>query len=246
MKDRVRKLRQQSLDAVPYISAERAELITEFYAYDRTTSPVVKRARAFKHLMERKTICINDGELIVGERGPAPKATPTYPELCCHSLEDLDILNKREKIPFVVSPETRSVYEEKIIPYWKGRSMRDLIFEEMTDEWKAAYEAGIFTEFMEQRAPGHTVADGKIYWEGFKQLRDKIADQLASVDYLNDPKAHDRKEQLIAMDIAAEGICLFARRPQQKSLNIYVTHVLRLCWISPGARPRPRSLRCAS
>ncbi|MDD3598992.1 MAG: glycyl radical protein [Firmicutes bacterium] len=212
MNDRVRKLRQQSLDAVPCISAERAELITEFYACERTTSPVLKRARAFKCLMEQKTICINDGELIVGERGPAPKATPTYPELCCHSLEDLDILNNRDKIPFAVSPETRRVYEDRIIPYWKGRSMRDLIFEEMTDEWKAAYEAGVFTEFMEQRAPGHTVADDKIYREGFGQLRKKIADQLASLDYLNDPKAHDRKEQLMAMDIAAQGICIFARR----------------------------------
>ncbi len=47
---------------------------------------------------------------------------------------------------------------------------------------------------------------------GFGQLRKKIADQLASLDYLNDPKAHDRKEQLMAMDIAAQGICIFARR----------------------------------
>ncbi|HOL51019.1 MAG TPA: pyruvate formate lyase family protein, partial [Bacillota bacterium] len=125
MNTRVSRLRQQSLDAVPYISAERAELITEFYANDNTPSPALKRARAFRYLMEHKAICINDGELIVGERGPAPKATPTYPELCCHSLEDLDILSSREKIPFAVSPETISIYEEKIIPYWRGRSMRD-------------------------------------------------------------------------------------------------------------------------
>jgi pyruvate-formate lyase len=230
--DRVRKLRQQSLDAVPCISAERAELITEFYACERTTSPVLKRARAFKYLMEQKRICINDGELIVGERGPAPKATPTYPELCCHSLEDLDILNNREKIPFAVSPETRRVYEDRIIPYWKGRSMRDLIFEEMTDDWKAAYEAGVFTEFMEQRAPGHTVADDKIYREGFGHLRKKIADQLASLDYLNDPKAHDRKEQLMAMDIAAQGICIFARRHAELAISMAEQEAdpgIRLC-----------------
>lgn len=212
MNTRVSRLRQQSLDAVPYISAERAELITEFYANDNTPSPALKRARAFRYLMEHKAICINDGELIVGERGPAPKATPTYPELCCHSLEDLDILSSREKIPFAVSPETISIYEEKIIPYWRGRSMRDLIFTEMTDEWKAAYDAGIFTEFMEQRAPGHTVADDKIYRKGFRQLREDIARHLASLDYLGDPEAHDKAEQLRAMDIAAEAICIFARR----------------------------------
>ena len=57
--------------------------------------------------MEHKSICINEGELIVGEKGHAPKAAPTYPELCCHTLDDLDILDSREKIPFTVSPQVR-------------------------------------------------------------------------------------------------------------------------------------------
>ena len=112
--------------------------------------------------MERKEIFIGDGELIVGERGPAPKATPTFPEICCHSLEDLEILDSREKISFSVTDDVRSVFREQVIPFWAGKSMRDVIFEEMTDEWKATYDAGVFTEFMEQRAPGHTVLDNKI------------------------------------------------------------------------------------
>ena len=57
---------------------------------------------AFEYLLRHKAICINDGEMIVGERGPAPKATPTYPEICLHSLQDLDILNSREKVSFKV------------------------------------------------------------------------------------------------------------------------------------------------
>ena len=112
MNDRVAKLRQQSIEARPSISSERAELMTDFDRGDipmRESVPVC-RALAFKHLMEHKTICINEGELIVGEKGPAPKATPTYPELCCHSLQDLQILNDREKIPFAVSEEVRRVY----------------------------------------------------------------------------------------------------------------------------------------
>ncbi|MCR4401553.1 MAG: glycyl radical protein [Firmicutes bacterium] len=212
MTERVCRLRQQSLEATPYISTERAELVTEFYERDRTVSAPIRRALAFRHLLERKAIRINDGELIVGERGPEPKATPTYPELCCHSLEDLEVLHAREKIPFASSPETRRVYEERIIPFWKGRSMRDLIFAEMTGEWKAAYEAGIFTEFMEQRAPGHTVADDKIYRKGFKRIREEIAESLASLDWLNDPEAQSKAEELRAMDIAAAAICTYARR----------------------------------
>ena len=67
------------------------------------------------------------------------------------------MLNSREKIPFAVSHEARHTYVETVIPFWQGKSVRDLIFREMKDEWKDAYDAGIFTEFMEQRSPGHTV-----------------------------------------------------------------------------------------
>ena len=118
MNERVRKLREQSVETHPYISSERAELITEFYqsAVAMRESFPVTRALAFKHLMEHKTVYIGDGELVVGEKGHAPKATPTYPELCCHTLCDLDILNSREKTSFSVSPEVRTAYEEKIIP----------------------------------------------------------------------------------------------------------------------------------
>src|SRR5512136_1227680 len=114
---RVALLRQQSLDAVPAISTERAELMTEAYSQNTALmSAPMRRALAFKYLMEHKAIYLGPGELIVGEKGPAPKATPTYPELCCHSLQDLDILNSREKIPFSVSAAARQIYADTIIP----------------------------------------------------------------------------------------------------------------------------------
>jgi trans-4-hydroxy-L-proline dehydratase len=101
MTERVARLRKQSLDAVPSVSHERAVLLTEFYRSENgLCSEPLRRARAFQYLLEHKSICINPGELIVGEKGPAPKATPTYPELCCHSLSDLDILDTRPKTSF--------------------------------------------------------------------------------------------------------------------------------------------------
>jgi len=143
MTDRTAKLRQRSLDTKPWISTERAALLTDFYAKTPNLSPPVLRAMAFRHLLEHKTICINDGELIVGERGPSPKGTPTYPELCCHSVQDLEILNSRERISYLVSDEARRVHTDRVIPFWTGKSMREAIFAEMTPEWKAAYEAGV-------------------------------------------------------------------------------------------------------
>lgn len=222
MNERVARLRRQSIDTKPSISAERAELMTAFYQSDvpmRESAPVC-RAMAFKHLMENKTICINDGELIVGEKGPAPKATPTYPELCCHSLQDLQILNDRKKIPFAVSEEVRRVYRETIIPFWSGKTMREKIFRAMDESWLAAYEAGMFTEFMEQRSPGHTVLDDKIYRKGMLDFKRDIQRSLDSLDYLNDPQVYTKQEELKAMLICADALIRFAQRHAEKARDL--------------------------
>ncbi len=221
MSERVCRLRQQSLSAIPVISTERAELMTQFYReHTELMSAPLRRALAFRHLMETKQIYIGEEELIVGEKGPAPKATPTYPELCCHSLKDLDILNSREKVSFKVSPESRRIYEEAIIPFWHSKSMRDLIFQEVTPEWRAAYEAGVFTEFMEQRSPGHTVLDDKIYRKGMLDFQQDIETSLEQLDFLNDSQATSKREELRAMHIVAGAIIGFAERHAEKALQL--------------------------
>jgi formate C-acetyltransferase len=220
MNERIAKLREQSLKAVPRLDAERAILLTRFCQSDVAdqVSVPMKRALAFKYLLENKQLCINDGELIVGEKGREPKATPTYPELCTHSLKDLEILDSRERIPFKVDGETRSVYESTIIPFWKGKSIREKIFESVPDEWKAAYEAGIFTEFQEQRAPGHTVLGHKIYKKGFLDLKKEIQHAIDGLDFYNDPEAFDKREELRAMDTVADALIAYAER-YSKALN---------------------------
>ncbi len=221
MNERVQRLRQESLDAVPTISAERARLVTQFYEEELgPASSPVERAMCLHHLLAHKTIYIGEGELIVGEKGPAPKATPTYPELCCHSLADLDLLDGREKIPFRVSAETRTIYQEEIIPVWEGRAMRDLILREMTAEWKRAYHAGVFTEFMEQRSPGHTVLDDKIYKKGMLDFQADIETALAALDFIHDAHAYEKQEQLRAMAIAADALILFAERHAGRAENL--------------------------
>jgi trans-4-hydroxy-L-proline dehydratase len=214
LSERVKKLREQSLNAVEKLSSERALLITRFYKSDdaRGISPPVLRARAFEYLLRNKKICINTGELIVGERGPAPKETPTYPEISLHSLKDLEILNSREKVFFRVDDEVKKAYEEEIIPFWNGKSNRDRIMNLMTPEWLEAYKAGIFTEFQEQRAPGHTVLGYKIFGTGFLQLKEEIRDTISKLDYYNDSEAFEKSEELKAMDIACDAIIMYAER----------------------------------
>ena len=214
MTERIRKLREQSLNAENRISAERALLITEFYQSGMADAePVpVQRALAFKYILEHKYICVNEGELIVGERGPAPKATPTYPEICIHSLQDLEILNDRPKVSFKSDETTRAAYRDIIIPYWKGKSNRDRIFQSLPQEGKEAYTAGVFTEFQEQRAPGHTALGIKMFRTGLLDLKEEIAESLAKTDLVNDPEGVDKRDELRAMDIVCDAMIRYAER----------------------------------
>ena len=216
--DRIEKLRELSLNAINCISAERALLVTEFYQSPeaRQLSIPMQRAHCLHYIYQNKKICINEGELIVGERGPAPKATPTYPEICLHSLEDLKILDSRPKVSFKVDETTRQAYRDIIIPFWKGKTNRERIFRAMSSEWLSAYQAGVFTEFQEQRAPGHTVLGDKIYRQGMLDIQAEIAQTIEKFDFLNDPRAYDKREELQAMAITAKAIILFAQRHAER------------------------------
>jgi hypothetical protein len=89
MNERVQKLRKLSFDAIPSLAIERALHQTTFYKENNGKYPVlVMRALSFLDHCRKKALYFGEGELIVGERGPKPKAVPTFPELTCHSVED--------------------------------------------------------------------------------------------------------------------------------------------------------------
>ncbi|MEG3042378.1 MAG: glycyl radical protein [Clostridium sp.] len=213
MNERIKRLRAESVNATPHIYMERATLMTDAYEkYDGSVSIPEMRALAFKYFMENKTLCINEGELIVGEKGDSPQAAPTFPELCCHTLEDMNVMNERELIGFKVDEEGFKIQEERIIPYWEKRSVRNKIINAMTPEWKICYETGIFTEFMEQRGPGHTVGSEYIYKKGFLDYKVEIKEAIDKLDFLKDPEALAKKEQLTAMDISCDAIMILGER----------------------------------
>jgi pyruvate formate-lyase/glycerol dehydratase family glycyl radical enzyme len=259
MTERVKRLRAKSVETRPYVSSERAELVTAFYKSGETAkvSVPVGRALMLRHLMEHRTIHVGDGELIVGERGPAPKATPTYPELCCHSLDDLRILATRERTRFEVSDEVRRVYEDEIIPFWSGKTIREKLFAGMTGGWHDAFDAGVFTEFMEQRAFGHAIQDDKIYRQGFADFKQRIADRRGKIDWLTDPRAYEQDEELKAMDLCADALVRFAERHAEEARRLAqreadaarraeLEQVAEICTRVPAHRPRTfhEALQC--
>jgi formate C-acetyltransferase len=213
MNQRIQRLRKLSVETEPSLSIERALHETAFYKenYGKHSIPVLRALNFLDHC-RKKTLYIGDDELIVAERGPTPKAVPTFPELTCHSVEDFHVLNTRDQQRYTISEEDIATYAREVIPYWQGKTIRERIFSHVPDEWRAAYEAGLFTEFMEQRAPGHTALDGQIYRQGMLDFKKQIAAEIAALDFINDPEATDKAEELKAMDISCDAAIVFAER----------------------------------
>ena len=250
MNERIQKLRKLSFETEPSLSIERALIQTVFYKenFGKHAIPVL-RGLNFLEICRQKTIYLGEGELIVGERGPTPKAIPTFPELTCHSVEDFHVLNTREMQRYTISQEDIDTYEQEVIPYWTGKTMRERIFSHVPEEWSRAYEAGLFTEFMEQRAPGHTALDGAIYKTGMLGYKERIQKELDKLDFLNDPEATDKKEQLEGMKISCDAVIVFAERhadlaeeqakkelnPKRKSELLKIAEVCK--WV-PANAPR--------
>ena len=213
MNERIKRLHKLSIETEPTLTIERALIETAFYKENYGKMPnCILRARNFYEICKKKTIYIGDDELIVGERGPVPKAVPTFPELTCHTVEDLHTLDTRELQPYHISQEDIDTYEREVIPYWKGRTQRERIFTHVSKEWEEAYHAGVFTEFMEQRAGGHTSMDGKMYHRGLLETKELIKKSLDNLDFINDPEATDKQMELQAMDISCDAAILFAER----------------------------------
>lgn len=221
MNKRIQKLREETLSYIPRISMERAYIVDKTYKeYEGKVSKPVLRALVLKNLMSEKKLVINDDELIVGERGEAPGMTPTYPELCCHTVDDLKTMDQRKKVFFKVNKEDMKFQEDVIIPYWEERSIRSKIIKNVDQAWNDCYEAGIFTEFMEQRGPGHTVLDEKIYHKGFKDFKKDIEREIENLDFLNDLNALEKREELKAMSIACDAIMILGERYSKLALDM--------------------------
>ena len=213
MNERIQALRELSVSTQPHIDMERAKSETETYKkYEGQLSVPELRGQVLYDYFASKTLYIGDGELIVGEKGDSPQASSTFPELCCHTVEDMHVMNDRELINFTVQEEDFTVQEEVMIPYWDKRCIRNKILRQMTPEWKKAYECGIFTEFMEQRGPGHTVGSFKIYEKGFLDYKADIQAAIDELDFLNDKEALDKKNELEGMKIACDAIMVLGER----------------------------------
>ena len=220
MNERIQRLREQSVTTPVHIDLERAKIETDFYKEnDGKYSVPVMRAMTLKEYFSKKTLYFGDDELILGEKGKNPQASPTFPELCCHSEEDMKVMSVRKLVSFHTTEEDRKLQAAEIIPFWKGRTIREKLLSRMTPEWHDCYEAGIFTEFMEQRGPGHTCGGEQVFTTGYLDYKEKIKKTMDALDWMNDPEVSDKMEELKAMDICCDAVIILGERYHEMAVE---------------------------
>ena len=120
--ERITRLVEHLYAKMPEIEAARAELITESYKMTEGEPVIMRRAKAYAHILENIPIIIRDEELIVGSTTIAPRGCQTYPEFSWEWLEaEFETVETRAADPFYISDETKKKLHEAN-KYWKGRT----------------------------------------------------------------------------------------------------------------------------
>lgn len=218
--DRIPALVENLYAKMPEIESARAVLLTESYKQTENEPMVIRRAKAFQHILENIPIIIRDRELIVGSTTIAPRGCQTYPEFSYEWLEsEFDTVETRTADPFYISDKTKRELKEADA-YWKGRTTSELATAYMEPETLTAMEHNMFTPGNYfYNGVGHvTVKYEEVLEEGFSGIRRKAEKELESMDY-GDGDYQRKSRFLEAVMISCDAAVTYAKRYARLALE---------------------------
>ena len=218
--ERITKLVEDLYAKMPEIESARAVLITESYRRTEGEPIIIRRAKAFAHILENLPIVIRDQELIVGSTTIAPRGCQTYPEFSYEWLEDeFDTVETRSADPFYISEQTKQELKAANA-YWKGKSTSELATSYMEPQTLLAMEHNMFTPGNYfYNGVGHvTVKYGEVLEIGFSGIRAKAEAELAKLS-LADGDYQKRSRFLEAVMISCDAAVTYARRYAKLALE---------------------------
>lgn len=211
--DRIDFLKDTLYAAMPEIESDRAVLVTESYKQTEGEPIILRRAKAFKHILENIPIVIRDKELIVGSATIKPRSCQTFPEYSFEWLEaEFDTVATRAADPFYISDETKTVLRETN-KYWKGKTTSELATSYMSPETLTAMAHDMFTPGNYfYNGIGHvTVNYGKILAGGFSALISEVKAEL-EITKPGDANYCKKHAFLTALVISYEAAIAYAKR----------------------------------
>ena len=218
--ERITKLVEDLYAKMPEIESARAVLITESYRRTEGEPIIIRRAKAFAHILENLPIVIRDQELIVGSTTIAPRGCQTYPEFSYEWLEDeFDTVETRLADPFYISEQTKQELKAANA-YWKGKTTSELATSYMEPQTLLAMEHNMFTPGNYfYNGVGHvTVKYGEVLEIGFSGIRAKAEAELAKLS-LADGDYQKRSRFLEAVMISCDAAVTYARRYAKLALE---------------------------
>ena len=211
--DRIGRLVENLYKKMPEIEADRAVLLTESYRNTEGEPIILRRAKAFAHILENIPITIRDEELIVGSATQAPRGCQTFPEYSFEWLEaEFDTVETRAADPFYISEQTKAALRE-VHEYWKGKTTSDLATSYMAPEALTAIAHNIFTTGNYfYNGIGHVTVDyGKVLRVGYSGIIEETKAALAKLNF-GDSDYAKRHHFLNAVIISCEAVIAYAKR----------------------------------
>ena len=211
--DRISRLVDNLYKKMPEIEADRAILLTESYKQTEGEPIILRRAKAFAHILENIPITIRDEELIVGSATQAPRGCQTFPEYSFEWLEaEFDTVETRAADPFYISEKTKEALRE-VHQYWKGKTTSELATSYMAPEALTAIEHNIFTTGNYfYNGIGHVTVDyGKVLRIGYSGIIEETKAALAKLNF-GDSDYAKRHHFLNAVLISCEAVIGYAKR----------------------------------
>ena len=211
--DRIGRLVENLYKKMPEIEADRAVLLTESYRQTEGEPIILRRAKAFAHILENIPITIRDEELIVGSATQAPRGCQTFPEYSFEWLEaEFDTVETRSADPFYISEQTKAALRE-VHQYWKGKTTSELATSYMAPEALTAIEHNIFTTGNYfYNGIGHVTVDyGKVLKIGYSGIIEEAKAALAKLNF-GDGDYAKRHHFLNAVIISCEAVIGYAKR----------------------------------
>ena len=211
---RVESLKGVIFGGNPKVCVERARFVTESYRENEPFPTVIRRALGLAKTLQNMTIFILDGELIVGNQISAPRGVPVFPEMACRWIEEElpDIRKRPEK--FEIGEEDAKLLAGEILPYWKGRSVQDLIYGALSPELQKDLDSGVFNLGLHlSKGIGHFLLDyGKVLEVGCEGVLREVEERAALLDPAVNPGDVEKRHFLEAVRIVYEAVIRFCER----------------------------------
>ena len=211
--ERITRLVHNLYAKMPEIESARAVLVTESYKQTENEPLIIRRAKAFEHILKNIPIIIRDEELIVGSSTLAPRGCQTFPEFSYEWLEqEFDTVATREADQFYISDQAKVELKEANA-YWKGKTTSELATAYMAPETLTAMAHNIFTPGNYfYNGVGHiTVQYEKVLAIGYEGIIAEAKAELAGCRP-GDADYATKSRFLEAVILSCEAVILYANR----------------------------------